>query len=216
MPTLALLPLFAASWLTAGPAPVPSSVLDAAKVVAAEVERAAADQPVQVALFDENHIHTGVQTVFIGRDGTVDDATRTQLELMFRCKRTDRHHKIDRELLAMVADVAARYPGRTIEYVSAYRALDSATSRHHQGRAFDFRVVGVSSAEVRDYVWTHHAEIGVGWYPESNFVHMDHRPGAKDYAWTQLGSAERGNPIWSIKARRGDAPVTPERHRPGS
>ena len=158
----------------------------------------------------------GVTTVTIGRDGSVDDATRKQLEQMFRCKRTERHHKIDRGLLVMLADVAARYPGKTIEYVSAYRALDSATSRHHQGRAFDFRIPGVPTTELRDYVWTHHTEVGVGWYPESNFIHMDHRPGAKDYAWTQTNGREHGNPYWAIKARGPEPKARPQRHTAGS
>jgi len=214
---LAFLPLLAASWLTASPAPVPSSVLEAAQTAAAEIARVVAqDGPVEVTLFDENHTRDGAVTVMIGRDGTVDDDTRAELEQMFRCKRTERHHKIDKGLLAMLADVAAHYPGRTIEYVSAFRALDSATSRHHQGRAFDFRIAGVSSVEVRDYIWANHHEVGVGWYPENNFVHMDHRPGDRDYAWTQTSGREHGNPFWSVAARRAEPPVKRERHRPGS
>lgn len=214
MPALALLPFLAAGWLTATGAPVSASVLEAAQVATTAVVAATAADRVAVTLYDENH--PGTRTVMIGRDGSVDADTKRELERMFRCKRTERHHKIDRGLLTMLADVAAQYPGRTIEYISAFRALDAATSRHHQGRAFDFRVVGVSSAEVRDYVWTHHAEIGVGWYPESNFVHMDHRPGDPDYAWTQIGGTEHKRPVWSIKARRGEAAVVPERVRPGS
>lgn len=205
MPALALLPLVAAGWLS-GAAPVPGSVLDAAQDAAARVAELAVDDRVEVTLYDENHRTT--RTVLIGRDGAIDDATRTELEVMFRCKRTQRHHAIDRGLLAMIADVGARYPGHTIEYISAFRARDARTSRHRQGRAFDFRVIGVPSTEVRDYVWTHHREVGVGWYPEGNFVHMDHRPGDKDYAWTQIGGTEHKNPFWSVKARRGgdDAP----------
>jgi uncharacterized protein YcbK (DUF882 family) len=114
----------------------------------------------------------------------------------------------------MLADVAARYPGKTIEYVSAYRAVDPRESRHRQGRAFDFRIPGVPLTELRDYVWTHHTEIGVGWYPQSNFIHMDHRPGDKDYAWTQIGATEHGNPYWATKARRTEP--EPERPRRGA
>ena len=217
MPTLALLPLFAAGWLTAsGGHGAPSSVLDAAQVAATQVVQATDDR-VAVTLYDENHRREGVRTVMIGRDGTVDDATREQLERMLRCKRTNRHRTMDRGMLAMLADVAAQYPGKTIEYVSAFRAVDPPKSNHRHGRAFDFRVRGVSLVEVRDYVWTHHQNLGLGWYPKSNFLHMDHRPGQKDYAWTQLGGTEHGNPYWSVKARRGDAPAPRERTRlPGS
>lgn len=217
MPALALLPLFAAGWISASAAPVPSTVLDAAHAAATAAAELEIDDRVAVSLFDENHTRAGVVTVKIGRDGAVDDDTRKLLEKMFRCKRTDRRHKIDAGLLAMIADVAARYPGKTLEYVSAYRALDSATSRHHQGRAFDFRIEGISSVEIRDYVWTKHREVGVGWYPENNFVHIDHRPGDRDYAWTQTGGREHGNPFWAAKARReAGAPATkPSRHRAG-
>ena len=104
--------------------------------------------------------------------------------------------------------------GPKYEYVSAYRAVDPRESRHRQGRAFDFRIPGVPLTELRDYVWTHHTEIGVGWYPQSNFIHMDHRPGDKDYAWTQIGATEHGNPYWATKARR--AEPAPERPRRGA
>lgn len=209
MPTLALLPLVTASWLAGSAAPVPDTVLEAAQRASVEVSAAVPDDRVPVVLFDENHPREPVRTVYIGRDGSVDAETAQLLEHLFRCKRTERHKPIDRGLLAMLADVAARYPGHTIEYVSAYRAKDSKTSRHRQARAFDFRIRGVKMTEVRDYVWTQHADtgIGVGWYPENNFVHMDHRPGDKDYAWTQIKGRELKGPFWAVKARRGDAPA---------
>ena len=45
-------------------------------------------------------------------------------------------------------------------------------------------------------------------------VHMDHRPGDKDYAWTQIGATEHGNPYWATKARRTEP--EPERPRRGA
>lgn len=210
MPAIALLPLVAAGWMTVQHPDPPASVLDAAQVAVTEALTAARAAQVEVTIFNVNYPET--ITVRIGKDGAVDDATRKQLERTFKCKRTKRQHAIDRGLLVMLADVAARYPGKTIEYVSAYRAVDPRESRHRQGRAFDFRIPGVPLTELRDYVWTHHTEIGVGWYPQSNFIHMDHRPGDKDYAWTQIGGTEHGNPYWATKARRTDpAPAKPRR-----
>ncbi|MBK9036317.1 MAG: DUF882 domain-containing protein [Myxococcales bacterium] len=213
MAAIALLPLVAAGWLSAGSAPTPATVLDAARDVVAEAQRLTQADRVEVTIFNVNYPAT--DTVYIGRDGAVDDATRKQLEGIFKCKRTKRQHAIDRQLLVMLADVAAQYPGKTIEYVSAYRAVDPRESRHRQGRAFDFRIPGVPLTELRDYVWTHHTEVGVGWYPQSNFIHMDHRPGAKDYAWTQIGPTEHGNPSWSARARRAEPPTPRPRHRAG-
>ena len=212
MPAIALLPLVAAGWMTLQQPDPPVSVLDAAQVAVTEALQAARAAQVEVTIFNVNFPET--ITLYVGRDGSVDDATRTQLERTFKCKRTKRQHAIDRGLLVMLADVAARYPGKTIEYVSAYRAVDPRESRHRQGRAFDFRIPGVPLTELRDYVWTHHSEIGVGWYPQSNFIHMDHRPGDKDYAWTQIGATEHGNPYWATKARRAEA--APERPRRGA
>jgi uncharacterized protein YcbK (DUF882 family) len=192
----------------------PATVLDAAQVTIDLARRLADADKVEVTIFDVNHPST--HTLRIGKDGAVDGATKDALERLFRCKRTKREHAIDRGLLVMLADVGARYPGKTIEYVSAFRAKDARTSRHRQGRAFDFRIPGVPITEVRDYVWTHHREVGVGWYPNSGFIHMDHRPGDKDYAWTEINGNEYGNPAWAAKARRADTVPTPPRRSAGS
>lgn len=193
-----LLPLATVLWMSATPAE-PTRVVEAAQAATAEAHDVIADQAVEVTLFDINHQEK--RTVRIGRDGSVDAATRSTLERMFRCKRTQRRHQVDDGLLVMIADVAAQYPGKTIEYVSAFRALDRHTSRHWQGRAFDFRIPGVPTTEIRDYLWTHHSRLGLGWYPEEDFVHMDHRPGDPDYAWTHRGRTDHGNPSWARDAR---------------
>lgn len=193
-----LLPLAAVGWMSATPAD-PSRVVDATQAATAQAADVIADQAVEVTLFDINHQEK--RTVHIGRDGSLDGETRTTLERMFRCKRTQRHHSIDEGLLVMIADVAAHYPGKTIEYVSAFRALDRHTSRHWQGRAFDFRIPGVPTTEIRDYIWTHHGHLGLGWYPEEDFVHMDHRPDDPDYAWTHRGRYDHGNPSWARALR---------------
>lgn len=193
-----LLPLAAIGWMSATPAD-PARVVDATAAALDQAAPTLAAQTVEVTLFDVNHQET--KTVTLGRDGSVDAETRTTLERMFRCKRTDRRHSIDDGLLAMIADVGARYPGKTIEYISAFRAKDRHTSRHWQGRAFDFRIPGVETTQIRDYLWTHHSSLGLGWYPEGDFVHLDHRPGDPDYAWTHVGGHDRGNPSWARELR---------------
>jgi uncharacterized protein YcbK (DUF882 family) len=203
---MSLLPLATVGWLSATPAaavPPPATVVDAAELATLEMNRRATeDATVPVTVYDVNHRVT--KTFYIGRDGSVDDATKKEIETMFRCKRTERKHTIDQGSLEMFADVAARYPGHTFELVSAYRRVDSRTSRHRQARAIDFRIQGVKMTEVRDYIWATHTELGLGWYPESNFIHMDHRPGDRDYAWTQVKGKERGGPSWSKRVRRNE------------
>jgi uncharacterized protein YcbK (DUF882 family) len=193
-----LLPLAAVGWMSAATPADTAQIAQALPVAVAQA--AAAPAPVEVTLFDINHQET--QTVRLGRDGSIDEETRTTLERLFRCKRTDRRKAIDDGLLVMLADVGARYPGKTIEYVSAFRARDRHTSRHWQGRALDFRIPGVDTTEIRDYLWTHHTNLGLGWYPDNDFVHMDHRPGDPDYAWTHRGGHDRGNQSWARDARK--------------
>ena len=194
-----LLPLVVVGWMSAMPAAPSKAVVDATVAASHQAAAVMTEQTVDVELFDVNHQER--RTVRIGRDGAVDAETRATLERMFRCKRTQRRHAVDDGLLVMLSDVAAHYPGKTIEYISAFRAVDEHSSRHWQGRAIDFRIRGVDTVELRDYVWTHHARLGLGWYPEGDFIHMDHRPGDADYAWTHVGEHDRGNPGWAAELR---------------
>lgn len=202
-----LLPLAAVSWMSvaspAETAKAPASVVEAAQLALTASERKAASDMVEVVLYDENHPET--LTIRIGRDGTVDDATRKELQRLFRCKRTGRQRPADKGMLAMLADVASQYPGQTIELVSGFRATDRHTSRHWQGRAIDFRIKGARMTEVRDYIWATHTSVGLGWYPENGFVHMDHREDGGDIAWTETGGVNHYHPSWSQRVRRGEA-----------
>jgi hypothetical protein len=77
-------------------------------------------------------------------------------------------------LLSRLQKVADKFPGRTLEIVSGYRPDARVTSRHHHARALDFRVAGVSNERLRDFA-RGVDETGVGYYPNSSFVHMDVR-----------------------------------------
>lgn len=157
--------------------------------------------PVEVTLYDANHRETYV--VSIGRDGSIDSETREVLEHAFRCRRSEKEHTIDKGLLAMIADVQARWPGHTIEYISAYRGYhgERKTSPHRAGIALDFRVQGVKLTAVRDYVWDHFRSVGVGWYPGEDFVHMDHREGKQDTSWTFRRGKNHYHPSWADRVR---------------
>jgi Bacterial protein of unknown function (DUF882) len=87
---------------------------------------------------------------------------------------TEQVMRIDPGLLARLQKVANRYPGKTIEIISGYRPDARETSRHHHGRALDLRVAGVTREKLRDFVRTFE-KTGVGYYPNSYFVHMDVR-----------------------------------------
>ncbi len=92
-------------------------------------------------------------------------------------------------LLSRLQRVANRFPGKTIEIISGHRPDARKTSRHHHGRALDMRVVGVSRETLRDFLRTL-PETGVGYYPNSYFVHMDVRED-KGYWVDRSGPGEK-------------------------
>jgi uncharacterized protein YcbK (DUF882 family) len=164
--------------------------------------------PVLVALYNVNSHETA--HFFIPVTGELDEATAAQVADFFRCRRTRRSKRMKPGVLALLADIARRHPGHTIEIVSGYRHTGSPTSHHRKGGAIDLRVRGVSTIELRDYLWTHHSQVGVGWYRQQDFLHIDHRPGVPDIAWTQhrRDSSYQYHPSWAFRARRAAAMAT--------
>ena len=198
-----------AGWTAvASPAPMPAETV--ATLVAANTAA-----PVPVSLYDENDHQKGV--VAIWRDGSTDADTHDELKLLFRCRRTHREHAIAPATLAMLADVAERYAGMTIEYVSAYRANrgESSTSPHRHAAAVDFRIRGVQLRTIRDFLWRTYTGVGVGWYPEGQYIHIDSRPELHDTSWTFVDGKNRYSPYWAELARRKAKP-TAQARRPGS
>jgi uncharacterized protein YcbK (DUF882 family) len=191
-----------AGW-TAAVAPVPLPAQSVATLVAGQ-----AAQPVEVSLYDENDHQSGV--VAIWRDGSTDAATKQDLKRLFRCRATHREKPLAQKTLAMLADVQNHYPGKTIEYVSVFRLRngqgnrESSTSPHRDGRAIDFRIRGVQLRDIRDYVWRTYTDVGVGWYPSEQFVHIDTRPGLHDTSWTFLHGVNHYHPFWAEVARNAE------------
>ena len=201
----------AAVGLAASASPVPVSAEALAMSV---VEHHAS--PVEVRLFDEN-LRVNA-TVAIHHDGSMDEATAAEVKHIFRCRQTNRERPIARRTLAMLADLADKYEGRTIEFVSAYRVQqgESPTSPHRDARAIDFRIRGVQLQGIRDYLWRKYSEVGVGWYPSEQFIHMDTRPTLHDTAWTFLAGANHYHPYWAEVARKPAVePAVRPSHRPG-
>jgi uncharacterized protein YcbK (DUF882 family) len=194
---------------SASPAPLPAGGL-----AVTVVERATL--PVEVKLYDENLRVSA--TVGIRRDGTMDDQTALEVKRLFRCRQTNRERLIARRTLVMLADLAEQYDPKPIEFVSVYRvqAGESPTSPHRDARAIDFRIRGVKLTEIRDYLWRTYSEVGIGWYPSEQFIHMDTRPTLHDTAWTFLSGVNHYHPYWSEAARRpAAAQPAPRDHRPG-
>ncbi len=88
---------------------------------------------------------------------------------------TGERPRIHPRLIALIAKVSDTFGGRPLRVVSGYRERSyAAASRHRMGRALDFSIPGVPNEALRDYVRTFE-NVGVGYYPNSTFVHMDVR-----------------------------------------
>jgi len=172
--------------------------------------------PVPVSFFDENEHQKG--TLAIWRDGATDTATAAQVKHLFHCRTTHREKMMAQQTLAMIADISERFGGKTIEYVSAYRAGrgESYTSPHRAGHALDFRIRGIQLREIRDYLWKTYTDVGVGWYPSEQFVHIDSRPVIHDTAWTFYKGVNHYHPYWAESIRQPQVAAVPHEHRAGS
>lgn len=167
------------------------------------MERSDEREFVGVTLYDENARSYSFFVLPI--DGELSDAQQAQVSEFFHCRRTGKQRKMHQGVIAMLADVAKAYPGQVIEVISAYRGMrsESRTSPHRAGRAIDIRVRGTKTTELRDYLWTHHSHVGIGYYAHEGYVHMDTRPKENDISWTQRrkGESYRYNPSWATRAR---------------
>ena len=132
------------------------------------------------------NLHTGeVLQVSFERDAGPDPATVAKLQHLLRDYRVDEEHVMDPALYGLLCDLAqaAGYPAR-YEVISGYRSPRTNKklhdtghhvaehSQHMEGRAIDVRLVGCDLARLRD-VALNAKRGGVGYYPDSNFVHVD-------------------------------------------
>jgi uncharacterized protein YcbK (DUF882 family) len=131
-------------------------------------------------------LRTGeVLKVTFDRDTGPDPATLAKLQHALRDARVNEEHEMDSALYGLLSDLAAA-TGHEARYevISGYRSprtnegLRTAGhavaehSLHMQGKAIDVRLLGCDLATFRDAALKA-ARGGVGYYPSSNFVHID-------------------------------------------
>jgi uncharacterized protein YcbK (DUF882 family) len=116
--------------------------------------------------------------IAVGRDGKVTAKGRDGFERVLSSWRTGKRERIHGRLIRMLVKVSDHFGGRPIRVVSGFRPFTSTQytphSRHNLGRAVDFSVSGVPNEAVRDFCRTLY-NVGVGYYPNSSFVHLDVR-----------------------------------------
>ena len=133
------------------------------------------------------HLHTDerIDVVYRRGDEYIPSAL-VRLDEFLRDHRTGDVVELDRRLFDLLHDltIALGRPETEIDIVCGYRTPWSneflrrttpgvaAHSLHMQGEAIDIRIPGVTTSELRDAA-LELGRGGVGYYPESRFVHVD-------------------------------------------
>jgi uncharacterized protein YcbK (DUF882 family) len=114
-----------------------------------------------------------------------------------RCHHTGRVHAMAHRLAELLYATARHFSEHKILVVAGYRAPSIARQKgnpkspHKRGLACDFRVDGVSNEDLRDYLRGAFARVGVGYYPNSDFVHLDVGRKSSSYWIDYSGPGER-------------------------
>lgn len=130
--------------------------------------------------------------------GRTIKGNQKRLDKFFRCHHTNNQHRMDPRLVRLIYEVGRHYDGKRVEVVSGYRdpgVAKNPKSPHKQGLACDFRVIGVANHDLRDYLRKTYDHVGVGYYPNSSFVHLDVRKGSSAF-WIDY-SAPGGNSLYA-------------------
>src|SRR5512133_3089575 len=86
-----------------------------------------------------------------------------------------KHPPVPERLIRLLVRVSDTFGGQPIRVVSGYRTNSYyQDSRHRSSAAVDFAIVGVPNAVVCEYL-RDFEDVGVGYYPNSSFVHLDVR-----------------------------------------
>ena len=132
-----------------------------------------------------HHAHTGEKFSFDYSPETYTASVRKAFEYFLRDFRTGEVHPIDQRLLDVLAKIQHSCNRHSCyEVISGFRSAKTnellrktndgvaKKSYHMQGRAVDIRLKGLNIKTLRDLAVKHNAG-GVGFYPKSDFVHID-------------------------------------------
>jgi LysM repeat protein len=109
----------------------------------------------------------------LDKKGKVTPVAETEVSKLFGA--TTPRPETDPRLIKLLSKVSDKFGSRPIRIVSGYRTRSFfQDSRHKLSRAVDFSIPGVDNVVLRDYLRTLPAA-GVGYYPNSSFVHLDVR-----------------------------------------
>ena len=133
-----------------------------------------------------HNLHTGesLDLVYWAEGRYLPDATQ-RIEYLLRDYRNGKVHPIDPKLLDLLSALRSRLnTSASYQVISGYRSPETnallhrisegvaTNSLHLEGRAIDLRVPGRSLSAVHRVALSMQAG-GVGYYPRSDFVHLD-------------------------------------------
>ncbi len=136
-----------------------------------------------------HHLHTGERlTIVYWKRGEYLPQSLAALDRLLRDHRTGTVHPIDPAIFDLLYRLREKTGGKgTYQVICGYRTPGSnrylaartsgigERSRHLEGKAIDVRLGGVPLARLRDAALDLKGG-GVGYYPRSNFIHLDTGP----------------------------------------
>jgi uncharacterized protein YcbK (DUF882 family) len=152
----------------------------------AATDEAEAAKPVERSL-ELFNTHTGETLRAVYKKGSeFDPEVLARFDHLLRDHRNDQSHEIDPRLFDQLSDLAQNaHCDPVYEIISGYRSPESndkmsarpgsgvaKKSLHMQGRALDVRLKHCDCAKLRDLALAA-KQGGVGYYPRSDFVHID-------------------------------------------
>jgi len=142
------------------------------------------DLPPPVELVSRNtHEHYKLQP---DGQGTLGKKQLKGFARFMRCWHTGRVHAMNPRLPKLLYEVGRHFDKPLLVY-DGYRAPRVARKKgnpkspHPKGLACDFEIDGVTHQDLRDYLYTSFDNVGVGYYPNSHFVHLDVRGRGKAF-----------------------------------
>jgi uncharacterized protein YcbK (DUF882 family) len=189
-PSVAPAPATAASSV-APVAASPAKTAKAGKTTKAKVPKPPKNPP--VVLFTVNHKET-FSLRLRDSQGKSIKGNQKRFDKFLRCHHTEKKHAMNPRLMRVLYQTGRHWPGRQLEIVSGYRhpkVAKNPRSPHMKGLACDFRVEGVTAQDLRDYLRKNFEKVGVGYYPNSTFVHVDMRKDKAAFWIDYSGPGER-------------------------
>jgi uncharacterized protein YcbK (DUF882 family) len=162
-----------------------SSVVLASAIGLPALAKAAQPAPAERTLRLYN-THTGesLRSVFWAEGQFIPDALK-DINKLLRDHRNDKIADMDPKLIVLLNDVSDKFgDNQVLHIISGYRSPESNAklaaasngvakhSMHMDGKAIDIRMPGKNLAQLHKAAMSMKAG-GVGYYPDSQFVHMD-------------------------------------------